>query len=296
VLASFFGIASQGQSKESPVAGQDPQASNQLAEILERVGKQVERYADNLLSVICRETARQQEVEADLATPKNKPRELVYDFMIVRRLASAKPPGPEITESRQLVLADGKPAKKPKDAPYPGPGTAYTTALLFLLPKNQPSYTFSFVGEADRQGRKALLVDFTPAKREPPEVTWKGGFFRANFQRQGRLWIDPISYDVLQLDARLIEPFEFKSPRVTRRGLFFRFGPSKKFKLERWDLTIRFRPTLFQDPVQTLWLPESAETVRVIQGSRVPHLRTTHSFTHYKRFTGEVKIQDQEIN
>jgi hypothetical protein len=190
-------------------------------------------------------------------------------------------------------LIDGKPAKKNAGAPSPDP-TAYTTSLLFLLPKNQPSYTFSYVGEADWQGRKALVVDFTPVKREPPEVTWKGGFFRANFQRQGRLWIDPISYDVLQLDAHLVGPFEFKSPRTVRKGPFFVFGASRKFKIEKWDLTIRFRPTPFQDPEQTLLLPETAETVRVIHGSRVPRLRTTHSFTNYKRFTGEIKIQGPE--
>lgn len=257
-----------------------------LTDILQKTGEAVQRYTDGVVSISCTETARQEELEGDLRTVKKKPTELVYDFIVLQQQ-----PAGAIKESRQLKLLDGKPATKDAKPPAPDP-TAYTTALSFLLPQNRAKYVFSYAGTGHVDGHEALLLDFAPAMPEHPEVTWQGNLFRLHFQSKGRVFIDPARYDVLRIDMHLTEPFEFDSSRATRRkGPFVTIGPSQKFRVELWDVTIRFGPASFPDPEQILLLPQSAESVRVIQGSRVPRLRTTHSFTNYRRFIGDIKIQ-----
>jgi hypothetical protein len=258
----------------------------QLAEVLQRAGARVQRYTGNILSVVCTEVTKQQELESDLKTAKNKPADLVYDFIIL----PPERPGLSIREMRELKLVNGKPAQKKTRASFPD-GTAYTTSIVMLLPENQTRYTFSDAGKADLDGREVLIVDFMPAKLEASIVKWNGPFFSFRFQTKGRIWIDPSTYDVLRMDTHMIEPFEIKSPTVIRKGGFVRFGPRRKFRIESWDVSIRFRATSLQDLTEPIVLPETAESLRIIQGSRIPRLRTTHSFKDYRRFTSEIKLR-----
>jgi hypothetical protein len=191
---------------------------------------------------------------------------------------------------RELKLMNGKPTPKKPRSSFPDP-TAYTTSIVMLLPENQPHFIFSDAGRADLDGRDVLIVDFAPAKLQAPYVKWNGPFFSFRFQTKGRIWIDPATYDVLRIDTHMIEPFEIKSPAVIRRGIFIAFGPRRKFRIESWEVTIRFSRASFPDIPEPIVLPESAESLRVIQGSRVPRLRTTHSFKDYRRFTSEIKFR-----
>lgn len=136
-LASLLSAASLGQSKDPKFATQLDENSYQLTNILEQVGERVQQYFGGMLSIVCTEVARQQELQPDLLTPKGKPRELVYDFMIVRQPSPTNQPEPHIRELRTLKLINGKPAKKRDRAPYPDPWSAYTTSLLFLLPNHR---------------------------------------------------------------------------------------------------------------------------------------------------------------
>src|SRR5262249_13135082 len=53
--------------------------------ILKTTGEKVERYAGNLLNIVCTETSVQQELDSNGEPAKTKPTELVYDFMTVPR-------------------------------------------------------------------------------------------------------------------------------------------------------------------------------------------------------------------
>jgi hypothetical protein len=273
LVLTLFGMAGFG-------TGQD---SVQLAEILQKAGERVQGYSEAVLSVVCKETSRRQELESDLKTTR-KATERTYDLTIVH------PQGRSIVERRELKSIDGKAAKtgEPPDRSDP---PAYLASLLVLLPQSQSQYAFSFAGTGDLDGRESFILDYVPATRIPPNVTWKDGQFMVRSQSKGRIWIDPGTYDVLRIDTHLIESFEFKSPPITKRkGPFVAFGPGHRFKLERSDFSIRFGPTHFQEPEQTLLLPASVEILSVFEGSRVPRLRTTHSFTDYKRFTSDIMI------
>jgi hypothetical protein len=111
-------------------------------------------------------------------------------------------------------------------------------------------YGFSFAGRVRLEGRDTLMVDVTFRGRPAASTA--------------RIWIDAITYDILRLEMR-------EKPLET---------------------TVRFQPVPFDNPDQTLLLPVSAEITRRINPrdtkSRV--VRTTHSFTNFKRFTGDVKI------
>jgi hypothetical protein len=259
------------------------ESSVPLEDILQRAGDRVQQYTASILNVVCTESTRRQELEPDLKTEKNKPIELAYDFFIVLGSSFG------IREQRELKLINGKPPAKNERAPVPDT-TAYTTAVVILLPEIRKNYTFTDAGIGDLDGRRVLIVDYVPAIRRPPSVSWEGARFRVNLQSKGRIWIDPESYDVLRLDSHLTEPYEFRSPKVAKKGPFVLFGPTHTFKMETSDVSIRFGSASFKDPEQTLMLPVSAESFQVFEGTRVPRIRITHSFTNYRRFTSEVKI------
>jgi hypothetical protein len=60
-------------------------------------------------------------------------------------------------------------------------------------------------------------------------------------------------------------------------------------RVERSEVTIRFARVGFEDPTETLLLPESTITLTVFRG--VPSLRTTQTFSGFKRFMSEVKVK-----
>src|SRR5262245_29851242 len=123
ILMTVGGFA-QGQSSTSA----DGDARNRLADILQKAGERVQRYTEEIMSVVCTEVTRQQELQTDMKTPKNKPTELTYDFITTRGSS-----GFGIRELRELKSINGKPAEKNAQPAIPA-ATAYTTALSVLLP------------------------------------------------------------------------------------------------------------------------------------------------------------------
>jgi hypothetical protein len=96
---------------------------------------------------------------------------------------------------------------------------------------------------------------------------------------QGRVWIDAATDDVLRLDEHLIGMFEFRVPREHSLG-----GRVPSMAIERADSTIRYRPVAFHDPEETVMLPASIESLTIIRNAGVPRLRTTQTFSNYRRF------------
>ncbi len=105
--------------------------------------------------------------------------------------------------------------------------------------------------------------------------------------------MDSESGDVLQLEWRMVEPYEFESPRVMKVGSL-RFGPKRRMRYERMETLTRFRRVAFEDPPETLLLPVSFESLCVIEGASRPRVRTTQTFTDYQRFVSDVKVVEDE--
>jgi hypothetical protein len=260
-----------------------------LARVLDLAGRGVECYFGGMFSITYTETLRAQELKEDL-TPKGRAKEWVFENIVVPRRSAS---GQELYAEaiRRLKSINGKPVRG-KDAVIKpgkcgGPTAGYSLPLGFLLPQHRGQHVFSHEGEEVYDGRRSHVVRVAPRERFEPSVGWKGNCFYAGFTHEWRVWIDAETYDVLRLDARLVEGFEFESPRAFNAGLF-RIGPSRTLRYERSEGTTRFRRVRFTNPEQTLLLPVSAERLTVIRGAL--RARVTQTFTDYRRFVSDVKI------
>jgi hypothetical protein len=103
---------------------------------------------------------------------------------------------------------------------------------------------------------------------------------------RGRIWIDADTYDVLRLDQGLGGLVEIPLPKAATR----RSGSPSSWTMERWDTTIRFKPVAFENPSETLVLPESQSSIRITRGSGSPRLRTTTQYKNYQRFLTSGRI------
>ena len=60
--------------------------------------------------------------------------------------------------------------------------------------------------------------------------------------------------------------------------------------IERYDTSVRYRRVMFSDPDETLLLPSSIETLSIVRNGGTPRLRTTQTFSDYKRFVANSRI------
>ena len=243
------------------------------------------------IAVAWTDTAKQELLDEKQA-PREKPRELVYDAII-----RFQEPAPEdrgvpfyIREVAELRSVDGKLARKNEQPKTTDPRAANMNSLLFLLLTDDRArnYAFSYVGPAALNGRQALRIDVTSPQKAPPQVKWDDDFVffgvRYRFQvsgvqfNKGSIWVDPETYDVLQLDWRS-DPFEFQR------------GDSRKVRYEI-GMTVRFQSMPFENPQQTTIVPVSLEFATTIRKGKddVNLYRTTHTLTDFKRFTGDARV------
>ena len=267
---------------------QTPRADGRLQNILARVGEGVERYHAGLFGLAFTETVTVEELREDM-TPK-KTREFVFASLVLREDLS-KAEGDYYAETvRRLKTVDGRAAKKNDEAERFAAGT-YAEALNFLLPREQKLYEFKLAGEETFEGRRALRVELSRPGEGEPRVEWKGNSFRVvSAPTNWTFWVDADTFDVLRIESHLASPFEFESPR-----LFKAFGPKTKFKYARNDYAVTFRRVQLKDPNETRLVPDSSETIGVIEGASRPRTRRTTRFSDYRRFRSDVKIiEDSE--
>jgi len=264
------------------VTGQD--GDPELSMILQRVRERVTRHYLALQSLAWTDTVK---VEAT----GEKPRELVYDSIV--RLQEPVPGDNAvpfyIRDVSELRAVNGKPVKKNELPKSTDPRAANMGTLSFLLRSEERSrnYAFSYAGPADLRGRRVLRIDINSPQKTPPKVTWDDAFVffgvRYHFQvsgvqfTKGVLWVDPETYDVLRLEWKS-DLFEFQ-----------RTAGSQKIKYET-GLKVQFQSMPLAEPNQTIAVPVSVEFTGTITRDDVRVSRQTHTFSNYKRFTGDAKV------
>ena len=250
-----------------------------LAGILGGLAARTQQYYGRFISIICTETVRTQDLRFNLA-PTGQPRTTVYELSVSR--VSERDGGDTFRVERTLQSVNGRPARKNQRAECTDPKTGTPDPLAFLLSTNQRRYRFL---RANAAGGPAgtHAIDFVETPPERVRVTWEGNCFEAEGGgHQGRVWFDPETFDVHQIDVRLSQPFVIPMPNGY-------FGIRPSIRVEKSEMTLRFARVEFQQPEESLMLPASIETLHVLRG--VPSMRIQQSLGNYRRFLTKSEIR-----
>jgi len=254
--------------------------NGELATILGGLAERTQQYYERFVSIICTETVHQQELRYNLR-PMGKPRSTVFELSVAR-----DPQGKgerEFRVDRTLQFVNGRAARRNQEPGCTDPKTGSPEPLGFLLATNQGRYRFTIVDERAGGPAGTRAVDFIETPPEPVRVKWEGPCFQAEGGGyQGRVWFDPVSYDVLQVELRLSKPF-----LVPLRGGYI--GPDSVIRVERSEMTIRFSRVEFEMPDEVVLLPESIETLNVFRGAM--SLRTEQRLSNFRRFLTRSEIR-----
>ena len=254
--------------------------SDQLSVVLNRLADRTREYYDRFISIICTETVHQQEVKFNLA-PSGKPRVTSYELSVSRNPSSKDEA--DFRVGRTLQSVNGRPVGRNQEPGCTDPKTGTPDPLRFLLAVNQSAYRFALseVATGGPPGTRAL--EFIEKPTDYVRIKWKGDCFDAEGGAQtGRIWFDPTTFDVLQVEAQLAKPFIVPMPAE-------HFGLRPPVRVERWESTLRFARVKFTQPDETALLPESIDTLAVFRGAR--SLRTTQKLSNFRRFLAESSIR-----
>jgi len=272
-LAAMSAVTLTGQSAKAPAID--------LPGLLALVGDRVEAYYQRAQSIVCIETVQLLTMDMGFS-PSPHTRRLVYELRVSWDKAGDGDATPEANVLRQLKSIDGRPPKSGEEPGCLDPKPVSLDPLSFLLPHHQQEYKFAYKGIGKiGDGRTAAMVDYAPAGKPPPEITWKDSCVEINVPARttGRVWIDRFAGDVLRIDETVLGPFDVDVPESQRRK-----GATSSLVLDRADSSIRYKLVTFTEPNEVVLLPESIEMTSVIRGSGAPRLRTTQRFTGYQRF------------
>lgn len=265
----------------SPSAAQAPApAQSELATVLNGLAARTQQYYDRFISIICTETVRSQDLRFSLQ-PSGKPRVTVFELSVSR---SPEPRHEDdFRVERTLLSMNGKAARKNQEPGCTDPKTGSPEPLGFLLARNQPRYRFALDEQATGGPAGTRTLSFVQWPPDRVKVTWTGNCFNAEGGgEQGRVWFDPATFDVLQLEVKLSNPINVPKPA----GLI---DVQTSIRVERWEMTVHFDRVPFEKPDEIVLLPESIDMLAVIRGAS--SLRSTQTLTNFRRFLSESTIR-----
>jgi hypothetical protein len=279
------GISGQDRGPEAGKREDDPE----LSAILERTAVRVKQYVVDLQRLAWTSVVRHEVLEQNGGPIKtDKPREVTYETIVkLKWFPRSGPVGTPFEES-ELKLVDGKTVKPNYKLPWHYESPSVGFPQFFLIPA---SYSFSFAGHRDLRGRDALIVDFVRLPEETvPRVLWGRERFVLSVvgvTLRGRVWIDPETFDVLQVEMRA-GPVEF-AQSGKKQGRLRRYE-------RRW--TERYKYLTFENPEQVFLVPESWEVETLLDGESPAVRRSVHTFKDFRRFLGEVQVTpvDDRLN
>jgi hypothetical protein len=240
-----------------------------------RVAQYVDSYYSRAQSILAVETVRVQQVSRD-RTSDGFARRFVYNLRVEWTPADGGPP--EATLARELVSVNGR-APRPGDEPHcTAPRPITPEPLAMFLAERQGEFRFSDAEEARLDGRDLLRLDFRIREPDPDVVSWDRECVTMEFpsRMRGRVWLDPMTGEIFRIDEGATGPVEVNGPPDRRRS-----GLLPVIVFDRWDTSIRYRPVHFDNPDETLLLPERIESLTM---SRTGGTRRTQTYANYRRF------------
>jgi hypothetical protein len=251
-----------------------------LAVIVRGLAERTQQYYDRFISIICTETVDQQDLRFNLA-PTGRPRTLVYELSVSR---DPDGKGERVFRiDRTLQQVNGRPARRNQRPGCTDPKTGSPEPLAFLLAENQSRYRFTLADAGPSWPGGTRAIDFIESPPERVRIRWEGNCFEAEGGGyEGRVWFDRENFDVLQIAVRLSKPF-----LVPLRVGYV--GAEPAIRVERSETTIRFSRVQFQQPDETVLLPDSIDTLTVFRGA--PSLKTSQRLSGFRRFLTKSEIR-----
>ncbi len=255
-------------------------APTDLTTALAGLAERVQAYYDRISSIICTETVTQRTLTTGLQ-PTGRPRVTVYELRVT--LEQRDKNESEFRVGRTLQLVNGRRARKHEEPGCTDPKTGTPEPLGFLLAKNQHRSRFSWPGRISGGPPGTLALDFAQSPPDRVTVAWNGNCFQAaGGGIEGRIWFDPQTFDVLQLQTRLPRPFLVPVPHAV--------GPAPtSIRVERSEMLVHFARVAFQQPDEVVLLPESIEVVSLLRGA--PSLKTTQTLSDFRRFLTDAVVR-----
>jgi hypothetical protein len=263
------------------------QPSLDLNALMTRVGDRVVAYYRRAQGVICLEKSTVQPINHDWGAEgfaRTVESELRVEFK-----APVGDALPDATIIRDVRLINGR-APRERDrkdrSACTDPNPMSAAPLAFLLPSHRDDYVFTSVKNGRDKGRSALIIDFMSADRKSkPELIpdpsghddcfdWSGPI-----ATRGQVWLDAETNDVLRVDRRLDGPVDVNVPWDLQRRYLF----DRSVVLERDDVSVRYKTIVFNDPDETILLPDSIDETTVLR-SGLQSVRRSDRFSEYRRF------------
>ena len=270
----------------------DPQDAGAL---IARVGERVAAYYQRAQQLICTERSTVVPINKDW-TVQGFARTVESELRVELDALDDDGTLPSARITRQVLRVNGREPRERDNKDRSGctdPTPLSPELLTFLLPGHRDDYRFTAMREGREQNRAAVIVEFASAKgNSRPELVedeyghddcfdWKGPVAVA-----GRVWVDAATYEVLRLDRRISGPTDIRVPWLLQRK--YRFD--SYLTIDRDDVSMRYKEVTFNDPTETLLLPESVESVTVLR-TGLQSMRRTQVFSDYRRFLTGARIK-----
>lgn len=272
-----------------PTAG--AQAQPGIDELLARVGERIADFYKRAQHVLCIEKSTVQPINFRFS-PDGFARTVESELHVEAERGDA---GGEASVVRQVLKVNGRAPRGKDNKNRDGctdPNPLSTEPLAFLLPAHRSEYQFKSAGFGNDRKRPAFLIDFSSVSRnsklelvEDKEghddcFDWSG-----DLTERGRIWVDAKSYDVVRIERNVGGPVSVRvPPRIQRRN-----NLDSYVVIVRYDTTIRYRMVAFSNPEETLLLPESTDSLIVVQGG-LQSTRRMQTYSDYKRFVGDSRV------
>jgi hypothetical protein len=251
-----------------------------------RVTAYVERYYRRTQSLMVDETVALEHLGPDL-TASGLARRLTFELRL-----EWNPDGPEPRASvvRTLLKVGSREPKANAKPECLDPKGVSPEPLAFLLADRRERFTFRQSGAGRIGGRDAVAIEFRPAIKEEPVITGDKECISIDMpmRTRGRIWVETSSDAILRLDEHVVGLTDVRVPRhLQSTG-----GWGSMVTVERSDTSTRYQPVRFDDPDETLFLPESVDSLSVIRASGIQRLRVRQTYRNYRRFLTAGRLLD----
>lgn len=260
------------------------QPSPDLDILLTRIGERIERYYQRAQNLICTERVTAQPVGIDSA-PTGFARVLEYELHVESDGGVDGGSTKDVKVVRDLRRINGRVVKTvPDRRDCFDPNPLSPEPLAFLLAANRKDYAFTWAGFGKGRDQNLMLIDYRPLETgraklvETPEA--KPGCFSVSLPggTKGRIWVEAETHDIVRMEEHLAHPVDVRIDYDQQH----RHGLPDQLVIDRYDYQIRYKPVSFDDPKETLLLPESIDMLAMFRGAQSHRKRQV--FSDYKRF------------